>query len=146
MIYVVLAFAAGAAVALQGTANSALSRAVGAPSTLLLNATLLFISAVLVLIAIGEHPFRLTAWTAVARQSPGILFGGFCGFVILSVAMYVFPRLGALPAMTLFIAGQLTTAALLGHFGALQLPRQPMSALRLLGIGLVFLGVYLIKK
>jgi transporter family-2 protein len=44
------------------------------------------------------------------------------------------------------IAAQLTAAMAFDHFGVLNLPQQPISAARLIGIGFVLVGVLLTTR
>jgi len=60
--------------------------------------------------------------------------------------MKVIPRLGAALTFSLVVAGQLLMAVLMDHFGAFGIQTQPMSWIRLAGIGLITAGVVLIRR
>ncbi len=59
---------------------------------------------------------------------------------------YSDPRLGAALTFSLLVAGQLLMGVLMDHFGTLGIQTQPMSWMRMTGIGLIIAGVVLIRK
>jgi len=66
--------------------------------------------------------------------------------VIVGTIGYTVPRLGLTKAFTLIIAAQLIMAALLDHFGLLGAATRPLDINRLLGIGVLVLGVWLTTR
>jgi len=48
--------------------------------------------------------------------------------------------------IALIVAGQMTGALLLDHYGALGFPERPVSAVRLAGVALVVAGVVLLTR
>lgn len=72
--------------------------------------------------------------------------GGFLGaFLVMSIIM-VAPRIGATTLIGLIITGQMLTAMILDHFGALGFPVHPIRWERLLGTLFLLFGAVLIKK
>ena len=79
---------------------------------------------------------HLPSWT---------LIGGVIGaFVVLS-ALLATPRLGAATTVALFIAGQLTAAIAIDHFGWLGVPRHAIDLPRALGVACLVAGVALVR-
>jgi len=134
---VLLALAMGVASAAQGATNGTLAGRVGLPSTLLVNATIVFAGA-------------LAAWLFTRRgfetepASPWWLYiGGAYGLFIIAGAAFAFPRLGAGPTTALMVAAQLGTALALDHFG---LPggKVAVTPMRLVGAAFLFVGALLV--
>lgn len=71
--------------------------------------------------------------------------GAFGAFYVLSVVLLV-PRYGVATVTGLAIAGQVLGSVVLDHFGWLGVPVQPLTAGRLVGIVLLGVGVWLVKR
>ena len=56
------------------------------------------------------------------------------------------PRLGVATTIILMVAGQLLLSVVLDHFGAMGMPKQPISWGRVAGVGLVIAGVLMVRK
>ncbi len=142
-LVIVLVVAAGAMTALQAPTNAALSRALGSPIHAAL-VSFLVGTAVLAVLAFlnparGEgSPLRALPWWA--------WLGGAYGAFFVAVAAFAVPRIGVATLLTVVIAGQLTMALTLDHFGALGVPRNTISAQRLLGLLLVVAGAALARR
>jgi transporter family-2 protein len=74
------------------------------------------------------------------------LSAGVLGLVIVTTIGYTVPRLGLSKAFTIIVATQFLIAALLDHFGLLGAVMRPLDLSRLLGFGVLILGVWLIMK
>lgn len=72
--------------------------------------------------------------------------GGLLGAFFVTTTIYVAPRLGAVSMVALLLAGQMVASILLDHFGLLGYAEKPISLMRLLGIGMLFGGVLLIRR
>ena len=70
--------------------------------------------------------------------------GGFFGVFYVWTTIVTGPKLGALLAVSLVIAGQVLMSVALDHFGALGFPQSSVSPLTLFGVGCVILGVVVI--
>ncbi len=71
---------------------------------------------------------------------------GLLGVFIVGTVSYTVPRLGLTAAFTILVASQFIIAALLDHFGLLGGAARPLDLSRLLGIGILILGVWLIMR
>jgi transporter family-2 protein len=74
------------------------------------------------------------------------LFTGVLGLVVLSAVSYAIPRIGVAGAITSIVTGQLLISALLDHFGWLGAAVRPLDSTRILGLAVLFLGVWLTVK
>jgi transporter family-2 protein len=140
MIAVVLA---GGATALQAPTNARLAGAVAGP-----------VNAAFVSFAVGTAALGLLAVVLQARPdvaaAKGLPWyawvGGLYGAVFVVAAAWAVPRLGVATTITLMVAGQLMISLVLDHFGALGVPRAPVSLTRLAGVALVIGGVLLVRR
>ena len=88
----------------------------------------------------GSH---LKNWQAV----PWYAFGsGILGLIIVGSIGYVVPRLGVAKGFTLIVASQFVIAALIDHFGFFGAGIRPLDVTRLLGLGLILLGVWIVVR
>jgi transporter family-2 protein len=133
----------GGLLALQAAANVQLSGAVGSPfgaSSLQLGigAVLLVVLAALAG-AIGS--------LSVLRHAPAWhLIGGIGSALYITAGILLFPRLGAVVSVGLFIAGQMLASALLDGFGWLGVDRQTVGVAELGGVLAVVGGAVLIVR
>jgi bacterial/archaeal transporter family-2 protein len=133
----------GSLLALQAAANVQLSTAMISPfgaSTLQLG-----IGAAL-LIAVTALAGGLGAFGLLDEAAPWQLVGGLGSALYITAGILLFPRLGALVAVGLFIAGQMLASLLLDGFGWLGVEQQPLGAAALIGAVAVGLGVWLIVR
>ena len=133
----------GSLLALQAGANVQLSGAVGSPigaSTLQLaiGAGLL-----LVLTAVVG---TLGAFGALADAEPAHLWGGIGSAVYITAGILLFPRLGALVAVGLFIAGQMGASLLLDGSGWLGVEREPLGPSALAGAVTIVVATWMIVR
>jgi transporter family-2 protein len=81
------------------------------------------------------------------RELPWWMFGvgAFGVYVLVSISHSV-PRIGATAATSLIIAGQLVVGMMIDHFGWLEVSVRPVDPTRILAVGLLFLGAYLMIR
>ena len=140
---VALTAAAGGLIALQAPINSTLGRSVGT------------FQAAFVSFAIGTMALALIAMLAkggLAQVAEArhlawyYLSGGLLGAVYVTSVLVTVRTLGAGGVTAATIAGQLTLAVVVDHFGWLGVERSPVSATRLAGVALLAAGVFLIVR
>jgi transporter family-2 protein len=73
-------------------------------------------------------------------------FGGFLGAAYVTVATLAGPRLGAMLLLALTVAGQMVASLVVDHNGWLGFAQQPVTALRLIGVAFLVLGIFLIAR
>ena len=71
---------------------------------------------------------------------------GVLGLIIIGTIGYSTPRLGLVTTLTILVASQFIVGALLDHFGILGADLRPLTLTRLVGIGVMLLGVWLIIR
>ncbi|WP_372706213.1 DMT family transporter [Brevundimonas sp.] len=133
----------GAATALQAPTNAKMMTGVGSP----VNAA--FISFAVGTAALGILAVILQAKPdmAASRALPWYAWvGGLYGAIFVVAAAWGVPRLGVATTIILMVAGQLLLSVALDHFGAMGMPKQPLSWGRVAGVGLVLAGVLLVRR
>jgi bacterial/archaeal transporter family-2 protein len=133
----------GGLLSLQAAANVQLSAAMASPfgaSTLQLG---IGAGLLLALAALGGS---LGAFGLLDHAEPWQLAGGLGSAVYITAGILLFPRLGALVAVGLFIAGQMLASILLDGFGWLGVEQDAPGAPVLAGAAAVAAGAWLIVR
>lgn len=86
---------------------------------------------------------NLAAWRGVP---PYMLLTGVLGLIIVSTIGYVTPRLGLVTAITILVTTQFVLGSLIDHFGWFGAEVRPFDFTKLLGVGILMLGVWLIIR
>ncbi|MCP4560961.1 MAG: EamA-like transporter family protein [Bosea sp.] len=137
-LFIPLSLAAGGLLAVQAGANAQLSKATGSPFAattiqVVLAALLLLIVAVATGTAAAFGGLRTVPWWHA--------IGGVATALYVASTILVFPRLGAVVAVGLFIAGQMLASLGLDSFGLLGIAQQTPRAATLIGTAAVLAGV-----
>jgi bacterial/archaeal transporter family-2 protein len=127
----------GASLAVQAAANVQLSAAIGSAAG---GATLQLAIGALVLIVIAVAAGAFAALHLLAGATPWHLVGGVASALYISAGIVLFPRLGAIVTVGLFIAGQMLASFVLDTTGWLGLEPRPADAPAVLGIATVLAG------
>ena len=141
MIVVLLGLLGGLAVGLQGPLASLMTQRLGLLESIFIVhlGGALAVTVPLLLRGGGSlGEFRSVPWYALGT--------GLMGLVILSAVSYTIPRVGVAPTVTLIVAGQLALGVVLDHFGLLGAEVRHLDAQRLIGIVVLFIGVWLIVR
>ncbi len=72
--------------------------------------------------------------------------GGLLGAAYIVAAIILAPRLGAATLTAAVVAGQMIASVFLDHYGLVGFDEHPASGVRILGAGLVILGVVLVQR
>lgn len=143
VIYLLIAFTAGAVLPIQAAINGQLARTLGGP---IWAAAFTSLSVVAILVV-----FNMVSGKALPRVD-GLAaipwwawLSGLCGAIFLTGTTFAVSRLGAANLVALVMAGQIVTAMALDKFGLLGLAAQPLSGQRLLAAGLMVAGAALIS-
>ncbi|MGL4441548.1 MAG: DMT family transporter [Bosea sp. (in: a-proteobacteria)] len=140
--FVLLALLGGAALPVQIGINGSLRQIIGSAMQA---ATISFsVGAVAGLIASIAMRDGVPSMEKLGQVAPWMWIGGFFGVFYVWTTIVTGPKLGALLAVSLVIAGQLTVSLALDHFGALGFPQSSISPLKLFGLGCVIVGVLVI--
>jgi len=141
-LFVVLAALTGAVIAVQTGINTQLRSYLGSP----LQAVFISFLVGMLIVALALVGKREAPPLAKLMQMPWWMWlGGVCGLFIVATNIVVAPRLGAALLISLAIAGQLTTALVLDHYGAFGFPVHTISLPRIAGAVLLLAGVILIR-
>ena len=146
LVLVLSMVAAGICVAIQGPVNSRLRLAVGSP---VLSAAVSFCSGTLVLAgvmatgALGGAGFGLRG---LLNAPPWAFLGGALGATFVLGTIIAIPKAGTVVVICSGIVGQMIGSYLIDAFGLLGVERVPFSWMRLGGIGLLVLGVFLVQS
>lgn len=146
MIYglVLLAVLIGTLMPLQAGLNAELTRFLKHP---FLGAFVsLATGAIAVLVMIFIKGIGTSDIKRIADIPPHLFLGGILGAIFVGSSLFLIPRLGATAMIAAFISGQLLGSVLIDHFGLLGLTATPISVTRILGIFLLFAGLFLVLK
>ncbi|HEX3887088.1 MAG TPA: DMT family transporter [Phenylobacterium sp.] len=137
--YGLWAFAAGVLIPAMAILNGGLGRVLGSPGWA---AVILFATALVASLAVAAFS-GAPALAALANARPEQFAAGLIvAFYVLS-ATYLTPRFGVAPTILLVVVAQIFAASLIGHFGWLGAPRQPIGLLRGAGVAMMVGGVIL---
>lgn len=137
---VLIGLIGGLAIGLQSPMASLISQRMGVmESIFIIHAG----GAVAVLIPLLVFGSRLGQWRSVPWYTLG---AGAFGLIVISSMSYMIPRIGIAGALITLLAGQLLVGSLLDHFGWLGVTQRIMDIPRLIGLGIVMLGVWLTVK
>jgi transporter family-2 protein len=143
MLPMLLVLFAGGLIALQAPTNAILGKAGGSP---VLAALISFAVGTLALLVVWLASGNRPGASAFAKVPWYAWIGGLYGATFVAVAAYAAPKIGLASLITIGIAGQIVMAMALDHFGALGLPKDPISLTRIGGALLVFAGVILVRR
>jgi bacterial/archaeal transporter family-2 protein len=133
----------GAMLALQAAANVQLSTAMASP----FGASMLQLGiGTGVLLAAATLAGSLGAFSLIDQAEPWALVGGLGSAVYITAGILLFPRLGALVAVGLFIAGQMAASLALDGLGWLGVARDTPGLAALGGAAAVAVGIWLIVR
>jgi transporter family-2 protein len=138
---ILIAAIGGIAVALQAQFMGLMDKGIGTLESMFItygSGGLLIVIAMLV-----NRGGSLSAWRGVPWYS---LTAGLLGLIIVGTIGYSTPRLGLVPALTILVASQFIVGALLDHYGILGAALRPLTLTRLVGIGTMLFGVWLIIR
>ncbi len=140
----ILVLLAGAGLVVQVGLNAALRVTFNSPALAVLVNFLVGTLAMLAFVLFSRTD--LPGWAAADRVPVWAWFGGLLGVFYVATATIAGPRIGALLLLALGVAGQMVMSLLIDHHGWLGFPQEPVSATKLVGAGLLFVGVLLIAR
>jgi bacterial/archaeal transporter family-2 protein len=137
------ALGAGISVAVQQAVNGGLRAALNSPAWAGFASYLGgLLTMVVVLLAMRE---QMPSWKLVSATPWWAWSGGILGGIFILLVILLLPPLGAATLLALVVAGQMSAAVIMDHFGAFALATHPVSISRVLGVALIIAGVVLIK-
>ena len=133
----------GSLLIVQAAANVQLSAAMVSPFGA---STLQLAIGAALLLALATLAGSLGAFGLLDRAEPWHLVGGLGSAIYITAGILLFPRLGALVAVGLFISGQMLASLLLDSFGWLGVARDVHETAALAGAAAVVVGSWLIVR
>ncbi|WP_080060097.1 DMT family transporter [Spirosoma aerolatum] len=143
-IYLVFAFIVGLAITVQAGVNANLRQAMANP---ILAAVISFGSGLIALVLMFLSTGGVVPPLDTIRQVSWWKWtGGVMGAIYMITVIVSVQKIGTANMVSLSVAGQLTAAIILDHYGLLGFAHHPANVWRLLGIILIVGGVLLVVK
>ncbi|WP_026262577.1 DMT family transporter [Spirosoma panaciterrae] len=143
-IYLVFAFIVGLAITVQAGVNANLRQAMANP---ILAAVISFGSGLIALVLMFLSTGGVVPPLDTIRQVSWWKWtGGVMGAIYMITVIVSVQKIGTANMVSLSVAGQLTAALILDHYGLMGFAHHPANAWRLLGIILIVGGVLLVVK
>jgi len=139
-----LGIVAGFGLSVQVGMNTQLRKVLQSPNSAALVSFLVGTVALLVLLLALRTP--LPTRDTLAAVPVWAWFGGLFGAFYVASSTVVASEIGATSLLVLALLGQLATALVIDHFGWLGLPVHPLTWMRIAGVVLVGVGVWLITR
>ena len=139
-VYLIIALAAGVALATQSAINTQLAKAMSGEAVI----------ATFISFAVGTIVLFFIAWvktdlwgnlSTVPSQPWWKLIGGVLGAVVVFTTVLLAPKLGITAMLFFIIVGQLITAATIDHFGLIGMPIREVNITKLIGLIIVAFGL-----
>ncbi|MBZ0277587.1 MAG: DMT family transporter [Anaerolineae bacterium] len=141
LLFVVVGLIGGVAVAIQSPLASMIGQRLGVlESIFIIHIGGAIIVSVPLLAARGG---RLAEWRTVPWYA---LLAGGLGLLVIGAINYTIPRLGVTTTTILVVAGQIAISLLIDHFGLLGTQQRPVDLARVLGVVIVFVGIWLVIR
>ena len=141
ILIILIGLAGGAAVGVQSPLASMISQRLGIFESVFIVHLGGAIVALVPLLFMGGG--KLSEWRSLPWYA---LCAGVFGLVVIAAISFMIPRIGVSASITVIVAGQLLVGLFLDHYGLLGAAVRPVDLTRLLGIGVVLVGVWLTVK
>ena len=139
-VYLIIALAAGVALATQSAINTQLAKAMSGQAVI----------ATFISFAVGTIVLFFIAWvktdlwgnlSTVPSQPWWKLIGGILGAVVVFTTVLLAPKLGITAMLFFIIVGQLITATTIDHFGLIGMPIREVNITKFIGLIIVAFGL-----
>ena len=139
-LIILVGLLAGMAIGVQSPMSSIISQRLGMMESVFIIHAGGAIAALIPLLFFGS---KLGEWRSVPWYT---LVAGAFGLIVISAMGYMIPRIGVAGALITLLAGQLLVGSILDHFGWLGAAQRAIDLPRIIGLGVVMLGVWLTVK
>lgn len=75
-----------------------------------------------------------------------LYLGGILGAIFVGSSLFFIPRMGATAMIAAFVTGQLIGSVIIDHYGLLGLSPNPVTLTRIVGVILLFAGLFLVIR
>ena len=139
-VYLIIALAAGVALATQSAINTQLAKAMSGEAVI----------ATFISFAVGTIVLFFIAWvktdlwgnlSAIPSQPWWKLIGGVLGAIVVFTTVLLAPKLGITAMLFFIIVGQLITATTIDHFGLIGMPIREVNVTKFIGLIIVAFGL-----
>ena len=139
-VYLIIALAAGVALATQSAINTQLAKAMSGEAVI----------ATFISFAVGTIVLFFIAWvktdlwgnlSAIPSQPWWKLIGGILGAVVVFTTVLLAPKLGITAMLFFIIVGQLIMATTIDHFGLIGMPIREVNITKFIGLIIVAFGL-----
>ena len=139
-VYLIVALAAGVALATQSAINTQLAKAMSGEAVI----------ATFISFAVGTIVLFFIAWvktdlwgnlSMLPSQPWWKLIGGVLGAIVVFTTVLLAPKLGITAMLFFIIVGQLITATTIDHFGLIGMPIREVNITKLIGLIIVAFGL-----
>lgn len=134
---ILIGLAGGMAIGLQGPLSSLITQKLGSLESVFIIHIGGALAALIPMLFFGS---KLGQWKSVPWYA---LIAGAFGLIVITAMGYMIPRIGAAGALITLLAGQLLVASLLDHYGLLGMTPRAIDLQRVIGFGVVMVGVWL---
>jgi bacterial/archaeal transporter family-2 protein len=141
ILIILIGLAGGVAVGLQSPLASMISQQVGVFESIFIVHFGGAIASLIPLLFLGGG--KLGNWRSVPWYALG---AGIFGLVVIGAVSYMIPRIGVASSIITIIAGQLLVGSILDNFGFLGAAQRSLDPSRIIGLVVVFVGVWLTVK
>lgn len=141
ILIILVGLVGGVAVGLQSPLASMMSQRLGTLESIFIVHVGGALIALIPLLFLGGG--KLSQWRSLPWYA---LLAGVFGLVVIGAVSYMIPRIGVAGSIITVVSGQLLVGALLDHFGWLGASVRPLDPARLIGLVVLFIGVWLTVK
>lgn len=143
-LYILLAISAGIMIPFQSATNTQLGKTLQSPYFAAL--TVFIVAVIGLLIYIGTSRFSLPSSKQFLDTPWWSYAGGILGGTYVLLIVICAPKLGIGNLTILVLLGQIIAAIMIDHFGLLNTTPHTLNWQRTIGLTLMIIGVYLVKK
>ena len=139
LLVVIVGLCGGIAVGVQGPLASMVTQKLGTLESVFvihIGGALAGLALLLILRSGGN----LGSWRSVPWYA---LLGGILGLAMIGAIGFMIPRVGVSASVVIVVAGQILVSVILDHYGLLGADIRPVNLPRILGLAVVFAGVWL---
>ena len=141
IVIILIGLAGGVAVGVQAPLSSMITQRLGILESVFIIHLGGALFALIPLLLYGGG--KLCNWRSLPWYALG---AGVFGLVVIFSMSYMIPRIGVAPALIILLSGQLLIGSIMDHFGLLGAVQRPIDLMRVVGLAVVFIGVWLAVK
>ena len=141
IVIILIGLAGGIAVGIQAPLSSMINQRLGPLESIFIVHLGGALASLIPLLIYGGG--KLGNWRSIPWYALG---AGVLGLVVIFSMTYMIPRIGVAAALIILLSGQLLIGSVMDHFGLLGAVQRPIDLMRVIGLAVVLLGVWLSVK